>query len=61
MGLTYFSGRKSENQGVMATQPAPVKPGPVQTPVPDSVGQPAVTTAPQGAPDAGSKAKDVPK
>ncbi len=62
MGLTYFSGRKTENKGVMATQPAPVKPGPVQTPVPGSVGQPAVTTEPpQGAPDAGSKAKDVPK
>ena len=62
MGLTYFSGRKTENKGVMATQPAPVKPGPVQTPAPDSAGQPAVTTEPlQGAPDAGSKAKDVPK
>ena len=64
MGLTYFSGRKTEHKGVMATQPAPVKPGPVQAPGPGApAGQPSITVEPpQGAPaDPGSKAKDVPK
>jgi|SRR6185436_19157873 preprotein translocase subunit SecG len=63
MGLTYFSARKTEHKGVMATQPAPAKPGPLQPPTPGTVGQPAVTVEqPQGAPaDPGSKAKDVPK
>ena len=47
LGLTYFSGRKTENKGVMATQPAPAKPGPAQMPVPGApAGQPAVTAAP---------------
>ena len=62
MGLTYFSSRKTEHKGVMATQPAPVKPGPAQAPVPGSAGQPTITVEPpQSAPDPGSKAKDVPK
>ena len=64
MGLTYFSGRKTEDRGVMATQPAPVKPGPLQGTVPGApAGQPTITVEPpQGAPaDPASKAKDVPK
>jgi len=67
MGLTYFSTRKPENRGVMATQPAPVKPGPAQIPAPGvPAGQPSITLeppqgAPGAAPDPGSKAKDVPK
>ena len=65
MGLTYFSGKKSEHKGVMATQPAPVKPGPAQAPVPGTpAGQPSITLEPAkagAAPDAESKAKDVPK
>src|SRR5215470_5026874 len=63
MGLTYFSARKTEHKGVMATQPAPAKPGPVQQPAPGTAGQPTVTLEPsQGAPaDEGSKAKEVPK
>src|SRR5262245_8153647 len=59
MGLTYFSGKKTEHKGVMATQPLPSKPGPVQAP-PGTSGQPAITVEP-GAPDPASKAKDVPK
>src|SRR5215510_13230518 len=43
MALTYFSGRKVEHRGVMATQPAPVKPGPTQEPAPGTVGQPSIT------------------
>jgi preprotein translocase subunit SecG len=72
MGLTYFSMRKTENRGVMATQPAPVRPGPEGIPapaVPAGQAGPAVPTAPAGqalpaqgtAPDSGSKAQDVPK
>src|SRR5262245_48859452 len=45
MGLTYFSSKKTEHKGVMATQPAPVKPGPTQAP-PGTVGQPAITVEP---------------
>ena len=59
MGLTYFSSKKTEHKGVMATQPAPVKPGPSEAP-PGTAGQPAITVQPQ-APDSESKAKDVPK
>jgi preprotein translocase subunit SecG len=66
MGLTYFSMRKAESRGgVMATQPAPVSPVPPQVPAPAApAGQaaPAGPVQPQGAaPDAGSKAQDVPK
>ena len=60
MGLTYFSSKKTEHRGVMATQPVP-KPGPMQAP-PGTVGQPAITVEPpKDAPDSGSKEKDVPK
>jgi preprotein translocase subunit SecG len=66
MGLTYFSMRKAESRGgVMATQPAPASPVPPQVPAPAApAGQaaPAGPVQPQGAaPDAGSKAQDVPK
>src|SRR5882672_1374606 len=44
LGLTYFSARKSEHKGVMATQPAPVKPAPGQVPPPQGV--PAGQAAP---------------
>ena len=59
MGLTYFSSKKTEHKGVMATQPVPAKPGPLQAP-PGTAGQPAITVEPGGQ-DPGSKAKDVPK
>jgi len=62
MGLTYFSSRKAEHKGVMATQPVPVKPGPTQVPAPGTAGQPTITVEPsKEVPDAESKAKDVPK
>jgi preprotein translocase subunit SecG len=67
MGLTYFSTRKPENKGVMATQPAPAKPGPAQVPGPGiPAGQPSIKLeqpqgAPGAAPDPGSKAREVPK
>ena len=65
LGLTYFSFRKGDHKGVMATQPAPGQPGTGQQPLP---GAPApgstqqVPGAPAGAaPDTGSKSQDVPK
>lgn len=74
MGLTYFGTRKTENKGVMATQPVPGKSGPVQVPVPvpgSPAGKPSITVEPlpeaprfgdpPAAPDGRSKAKDVPK
>ena len=66
LGLTYFSSRRTEHKGVMATQSAPAKPAPAQGPGPGvPAGQqpaPAVPQPPaQGAPDSGSKAQDVPK
>jgi preprotein translocase subunit SecG len=74
MGLTYFSGRKADQKGVMATQPVPAKPGPAQPPVPGTpAGVPSITveqqplpeaqrfSEPPAAPQGGSKAKDVPK
>src|SRR5215813_13758579 len=62
MGLTYFSGRKAEHKGVMAVQPAPVKPGPTQVPAPGTAGQPSITVEPsKDVPDSGSKAREVPK
>jgi hypothetical protein len=72
MGLTYFSARKTEHRGVMATQPVPGKPGPTQIPVPGApAGKPSITVEPPvpeapragqpAAPEESSKAKDVPK
>jgi preprotein translocase subunit SecG len=67
LGLTYFSSRKTEHKGVMATQPAPVKPAPGQPPQPQGApagqGAPAAPQQPaEGTvPDPGSKAREVPK
>lgn len=55
LGLTLFSTRKTENKGVMATQPASTQSLPAQIPVPSA---PAGKPAPS---DGGSKAGDVPK
>lgn len=67
LGLTYFSTRKTEGKGVMATKPAPTQQLPSQVPVPLQVpvpGAPAAQPAPAGqaaAPEPGSKAQEVPK
>ena len=66
LGLTYFSFRKGDHKGVMATQPAPVKSVPGQQQVPGAPGGPAAPAgqpqpAPGAAPETGSKAQDVPK
>jgi preprotein translocase subunit SecG len=59
LGLTYFSGTKSESRGVMATPPAQDdKSLPAQIP-PSAPTAPAAKSAPAGEP--GSKAQDVPK
>ena len=58
LGLTYFSGTRSESRGVMATPPAqPDKSLPAQIP-PTAPAAPAAKSAP-GEP--ASKAQDVPK
>jgi preprotein translocase subunit SecG len=62
LGLTYFSGTKSEGRGVMATPPAQDdKSLPAQIPptAPAAPAAPAAKSAPAGEP--GSKAQDVPK
>lgn len=76
LGLTYFSTRKTDTEGVMVNQPAPVQslPGqiPGQAPAQPAPAQPAVegqTVPPSAsapAPDApattdGGKAQDIPK
>lgn len=66
LGLTYFSGRKTEHKGVMATQPAaPAQSLPAQIPPTVPAGQAAPSPAGQAAPaaagDPGSKVQDVPK
>jgi preprotein translocase subunit SecG len=57
MGLTYFSSRKSEHRGVMATPSSPVQqvPGQIQPPVAPAAPADAVPSAPN------SKAGEVPK
>lgn len=55
LGLTIFSARRTEDRGVMATQPAPVQSLPGQIPAPSA---PASKPAPS---EGGSKAGDVPK
>jgi preprotein translocase subunit SecG len=60
LGLTWFSGSRTETKGVMATQP-PAKDEkslPAQIP-PAAPAAPAAKPAPAGEP--GSKAQDVPK
>jgi preprotein translocase subunit SecG len=62
MGLTYLSGRKTDNKGVMAQPPASQEqslPGQIPPSVPVGKGAPAEKAAP--AADPGSKAQDVPK
>ncbi len=63
LGLTYFSGRKTEHKGVMATPPASEKTLPGQIPPTAPVGQaaPEGQAAPAPAADPGSRAQDVPK
>jgi preprotein translocase subunit SecG len=68
LGLTYFTSRKTESKGVMATKPVPAQTLPGQIPAPDlPPGQnaPAPSSAPDApgaaVPDPGSKAQDVPK
>jgi len=67
LGLTYFSTRKTEGRGVMATKPAPTEQLPLQVPVPSQGPLPSqvpVPGAPAGqAPGAepGSRAQEVPK
>jgi preprotein translocase subunit SecG len=59
LGLTYFSGTKSESRGVMATPPAQDdKSLPAQIP-PSAPTAPSAKSAPASEP--GSKAQDVPK
>jgi preprotein translocase subunit SecG len=61
LGLTYFSGRKSEPKGVMATPPAPVQSLPTQIPPPGAPSGQPVPAAEGMAPEPGSKAQNVPK
>ena len=66
LGLTFYSTRKTEGKGVMATQPAAPAPSlPAQIPPTAPAGQAAPSSAGSGAPaaagDPGSKVQDVPK
>ncbi|MDH3288862.1 MAG: preprotein translocase subunit SecG [Betaproteobacteria bacterium] len=72
LGLTYFTSRKTEQEGVMATKPIPTQTLPSQIPTPDSPpvqSAPAIPQAPASAPavpgagalEPGSKAQDIPK
>ena len=66
MGLTYYSGKKSEHKGVMAPVPAPAQktlPDQIPSNAPAGQGAPAGQAAPvpAPAPDPASKARDVPK
>ena len=66
LGLTFFSTRKTEREGVMSTQPAaPAQSLPAQIPPTVPAGQAAPSPAGQAAPaaagDPGSKVQDVPK
>lgn len=54
LGLTLYSTRKSEERGVMATQPGPKPAAPDQVPAPSA-------PASKPAPADGSKAGEVPK
>jgi len=70
LGLTYFTSRKTEHKGVMATKPVPAQSLPGQIPTPNSPPVPSAPTEQQvpapvapggGAADPGSKAREVPK
>jgi len=58
LGLTFFSSRKTEHKGVMATQPAaPAQSLPAQIPATAPAGQ----AAPAAPAEPGSRAQDIPK
>jgi len=66
LGLTFYSTRKTETKGVMATQPA--APGqslpsqiPPTAPAEQAAPSPTGSTAPAAAGEPGSKVQDVPK
>lgn len=72
LGLTYFTSRKTESKGVMATKPVPTQSLPGQIPAPDSppvqgapADKPAPAVPPAGpgavAPEPGSRSQEVPK
>ncbi len=74
LGLTYFTSRKTEQKGVMATKPAPTQSLPGQIPTPTSQPRPDAPAGQQvpssipvpdgpgtGAADSGSKSQEVPK
>jgi preprotein translocase subunit SecG len=64
LGLTFYSTRKTETKGVMATQPAaPSLPAqiPPTAPAGQAAPSPAGTPAPAAAGESGSKVQDVPK
>lgn len=72
LGLTYFTSRKTESKGVMATQPVPAQTLPGQLPSPGSTPVPSVPGGQQapasvpgapaaGAAESGSKSQEVPK
>jgi preprotein translocase subunit SecG len=63
LGLTYFSGKKPDNKGLMATPPATQDkslPGQIPPPVPAPGGQGGAAGKAAGG-EPGSKAQDVPK
>ena len=66
LGLTFYSSRKTEGRGVMATQPAaPGQSLPAQIPPTAPAGQaapsPTGSAVPAAAGEPGSKVQDVPK
>ena len=66
LGLTFFSTRKTEREGVMSTQPAaPAQSLPAQIPATSPAGQAPPSPAGQAAPatpaEPGSRAQDIPK
>jgi len=65
MGLTYFSGTKGGQSGLMAKDkpavPEKSLPGQIPPAVPADKGAPGVPVPSVPAPDKGSKAQDVPK
>jgi preprotein translocase subunit SecG len=66
LGLTFYSTRKTEGRGVMATQPAAPAPSlpaqiPPTAPAGPSAPSPTGSAAPAAAGEPGSKVQDVPK
>ena len=62
LGLTYFSGRKSEQKGILAA-PVQEKSLPDQVPpaAPTGKDAPSTSSAPAAPADPGSRAREVPK